>query len=445
MTDSKDIIAQTLQELMPETWETALSDVKDNSTIEKVLVNLMRQCMSKDDYTLFKLSISAINGWINEDIAEAKFEKYLDTHDLDESLEYHDILCDGIPVSQFQIDFNKFINLTHEKYGWVYEYSSQKIECSALIVPENPSIDCDAYITGIAFEINLLWMSIKSKIYIRYRESVKAEALSIIQRNWEDISAADYDRAIGMLRTIDAYPELINILREWIFIKGENGWKVKRSDTIEALRLEEEATLKGENVTLQDWADLYTYDTNSAINQDNTKIGILETLCKEGSGLAALILGDICFESSLWFIKLDNLNNRAFTKESRDLMEVGICDELKLAIDYYKTAAGRGYAMGYMAQSLIYRIFGQVDIAKEHEQNYKNAPYTDKRASYNLSRNYKKTDEYKKRTELINNNFKDDEGDACYNWLTPLPLSLLALDKAKALKYVDRIFSGIKL
>lgn len=442
MTNNNEIIAKTLQVWMPDTWKTSLSDVKDRSTIEKVLVNLMQQCMSKDNYDLFELSISATSDWIDGDYAEAKFEKYLDTHDVTESLECHDILCDGLPISLFQIDFNKFINLVHERYGWVYEHTLQEFESSSLVVPGNPSIDCDTYITSIAFDIDLRWMSIKGKLENKYRETVKSDALSILQRDWEDISNFDYDNAIEMLRSIDAYPELINTLREWIYIKGENGWKVKRSDTIEAMRLEEKATQEGYNVTLQDWANLYEYDYDTNFKPENTKEGTLEAFYNQGSGLASLIIGDLIFESTLVPIKHEVFTDPLLKEDIPKYLE-SITENLKESLVYYKNAAERGYAAGYLAQFLIYRILGKDEYVDHLEMEYKNAPYANKRALYNLLRDYKKTSEYEDRTKFINNDFKDED-KPLYEWLTPLPLSLMALDTDECLKYIDSIFNDIK-
>lgn len=274
-------------------------------------------------------------------------------------------------------------------------------------------------------------------------DNIKYEALAILNREWQDITDADYHKAIELLSSIEAYPELIDTYRNWVYITGENGWKVKRSDILEALRLEEEATQKGENVTLRDWADLYQSDHNSEFVTEKSKVGNLESFYNQGSGLAALILGDICFEYSLAPIKSDSLNDsllKEFRQTGLDLIIRG----LKEALGYYKEATGRGYAAGFMAEALIYHILGQAETEDKLEQEYKAAPYKCKRATYNLLRDYKQTSEYDQRTGLINNNFKDDEGDLCHEWLTPLPLSLLVLDKNEAIKYVDRIFKDIK-
>lgn len=274
-------------------------------------------------------------------------------------------------------------------------------------------------------------------------DNIKSEALDILNRKWENITDADYNKAIKLLSSIEAYPELIDAYRNWVYIKGKNGWKVKRSDILEALRIEEVATQKGENVTLRDWADLYQTDHDSEIIPEKTKTGILESFYNQGSGLAALILGDICFEYSLAPIKRDSLNDpllKDFRQLNLDLIVTG----LKVALSYYKEAAGREYAAGYMAQALVYHICGQAEAANKLEQEYKDAPYKCRRASYNLLRDYKQTSEYEQRTSLINNNFKDDEGEPCHDWLTPLPLSLLVLDKDEAIKYVDSIFKDVK-
>lgn len=74
---------------------------------------------------------------------------------------------------------------------------------------------------------------------------------------------------------------------------------------------------------------------------------------------------------------------------------------------------------------------------------YKNEPYANKRASYNLLRDYKRTSEYEDRTKSISNDFEEDD-EPLYKWLTPLPLSLMALDKDESIKYIDRIFNEIK-
>ena len=302
---------------------------------------------------------------------------------------------------------------------------------------------CDTYISCITSEINFRWESIKSQIILKQRELIISEALAILNRKWEDISVADYDKAIAMLRSIDAYPELINSLREWIYIKGENGWKVKRSDIIEALRLEEKATYEGYNATLQDWADLYEYEDGSNFKPENTKEEILKDFYNHGSGLAALLLGDLGFESGIHPIKLEVFNDPLLKDYIPKYLE-SITESLKESLIYYKKAAEQGYAIGYLAQSLIYRVLGQDEIAEKLELEYKNEPYENKRASYNLLRDYKKTFEYEDRTKSISNDFEEDD-EPLYKWLTPLPLSLMALDKDESIKYIDRIFKDIKL
>lgn len=278
---------------------------------------------------------------------------------------------------------------------------------------------------------------------MKQKELIISEALAILNRKWEDISVVDYDNAIEMLRSIDAYPELINVLREWTYIKGENGWKVKRSDNIEALRLEEKATFEGDNVTLQDWANLYEYDDDSNFKPENTKAETLKTFYTQGSGLAALILGDLSFESGLDPIRRGVISDPLLKDYIPEYLE-SITESLKESLAYYKNAAEGGYAIGYLAQSLIYRVFGQDEIAEKLEMEYKSEPYANKRASYNLLRDYKKTYEYEVRESLVSNDFKDESGERCYNWLTPLPLSLLALDKDEALKYINIIFNDIR-
>ena len=278
---------------------------------------------------------------------------------------------------------------------------------------------------------------------MKQRESIISAALAILNRKWEDISVADYENAIEMLRSIDAYPELINSLREWIYIKGENGWKVKRSDIIEALRLEEKATYEGYKVTLQDWANLYEYDCRTNFKQENTTEGTLEAFYNQGSGLAALMLGDLSFESGLDPIKREVFNDPLLKHSIPEYLE-SITESLKESLVYYKNAAELGYAVGYLAQSLIYRVLGLNQIAEKLEMEYKNEPYANKRASYNLLRDYKRTSEYEDRIKSISNDFEEDD-EPLYKWLTPLPLSLMALDKDESIKYIDRIFNDIKL
>ncbi len=278
---------------------------------------------------------------------------------------------------------------------------------------------------------------------MKQRESIISAALAILNRKWEDISVADYENAIEMLRSIDAYPELINSLRKWIYIKGENGWKVKRSDIIEALRLEEKATYEGCKVTLQDWANLYEYDCGTNFKQENTKAGTLEAFYNQGSGLAALMLGDLSFESGLDPIKREVFNDPLLKHSIPEYLE-SITESLKESLVYYKNAAELGYAVGYLAQSLIYRVLGLNKIAEKLEMEYKNEPYANKRASYNLLCDYKRTSEYEDRIKSISNDFEEDD-EPLYKWLTPLPLSLMALDKDESIKYIDRIFNDIKL
>lgn len=437
-----DIIIETIKELHPDDWETIYAEVEDSKRLLQRLIDIMHQCMSADDYVLFSLNVRAANDLINEETAEREFEGYLNSHDTDDELVDFDIVCEDLPLSRFIINFQKFISLVKERYGWVFERSLNGERSNSLIIPKVDR-NCDSYISGIVSEIHWRWEVIKSSIIMKQRESIISEALSILNRKWEDISVADYDKAIIMLKSIDAYPELINVLREWIFIKGENGWKVKRSDVIEALRLEEEATKEDYNVTLKDWAELYEYDYDSNFKQESTKQGTLEAFYSQGSGLASLILGDLIFESSLMPIKHEIFNDSLLKDYIPEYLQF-ISESLKESLGYYKNAAERGYAAGYLAQSLIYRIFGKAEEVDKLEMEYKNAPYAKKQASCNLLRDYKKTSEYEERTSLISNNFKDDDGEPCHNWLTPLPLSLLALDKDEALKYIDNIFNEIK-
>lgn len=430
-------IAQFLKELFPNKWGSVLSEIEDTKRIQQRLIGMMHRCMPYDDYALFSLSVRAVNEIIDEESAETKFEEYLDSHDAEETLEDLDITSDSLPLSRFRIDFQKFQSLVLERYNWLFSHSNVRGLGTLEFIPKENS-DCDAYISNIAFLIHLRWDFIESSILCKYRESIISQANAILTRKWEDISVTDYDRAVEMLRSVDAYPELINVLREWVYIRGENGWKVKRSDTIEAMRLEEMATREGDNVTLQDWANMYEYDYGSNFNSDNTKTGILETFYNQGSGLAALILGDLNLEEGLWPIRFKG-EREAYSKDMVESMS----EYLKVSLAFYKDAAARGYAIGYLTQSLIYKILGEVEIADKLELEYKNSPYIEKRASYNLLRDYKKTFQYEERTDLINNNFKDENGDPCKDWLTPLPLSILALDENEAIKYLHAIFDEV--
>lgn len=443
----KDIFREALKEWHPDNWETIYTEVEDSKSLLQRLIDIMQQCMSADDYALFSLYVSAANDLIDEEVAEREFEYYLDEHDDDDFAEF-DIVCDSLPLSRFNINFQKFIFLVDERYGWVFKHSLNGDRSISVIIPDC-NRDCDSYIGGIVSEIHWRWESIKSSIILEHRKLIISEALAILRRKWEDISVADYDKAIEMLRSIDAYPELINVLREWTYLKGENGWKVKRSDIIEALRLEEKATYEGYNVTLQDWANLSEYDCGSNFKQENTKTGTLEAFYNQGSGLAALMLGDLSFESGLDPIKREVFNdpllkNHPLLKHSIPEYLEFITESLKESLVYYKNAAERGYAVGYLTQSLIHRVLGQNEIAEKLEMEYKNEPYANKRASYNLLRDYKRTSEYEDRTKSISDDFKEDD-KPLYKWLTPLPLSLMALDKDESIKYIDRIFNDIKL
>lgn len=437
-----DIVIETLKQWHPNNWKTVYEEVEDTKCIQQSLIDLMRRCMPADDYTLFSLNVKALNELIDERIVESEFENYLDSHDIDDELVDFDIAGEDLPLSRFSINYEKFITLVNERYGWIFQRSLDGVKSNFAIVPEG-NRSCDTYISCITSEINFRWESIKSQIILKQRELIISEALAILNRKWEDISVADYDKAIAMLRSIDAYPELINSLREWIYIKGENGWKVKRSDIIEALRLEEKATYEGYNVTLQDWADLYEYEDGSNFKPENTKEEILKDFYNHGSGLAALLLGDLGFESGIHPIKLEVFNDPLLKDYIPKYLE-SITESLKESLIYYKKAAEQGYAIGYLAQSLIYRVLGQDEIAEKLELEYKNEPYENKRASYNLLRDYKKTFEYEDRTKSISNDFEEDD-EPLYKWLTPLPLSLMALDKDESIKYIDRIFKDIKL
>ena len=438
-----DIVIETLKQWHPNNWETVYEEVEYAKCIQQRLIELMHHCMPADDYALFSLNVKALNGLIDERIVESEFENYLDAHDIDDELVDFDIAGEDLPLSRFRINYEKFITLVNERYGWIFQRSLDGVKSNSAIVPDG-NRSCDTYINCITSEINFRWESIKNQIILKQRELIISEALAILNRKWEDISVADYDNAIEMLRSIDAYRELIDVLREWIYIKGENGWKVKRSDIIEALRLEEKATYEGDNVTLQDWVSLYEYyDDGSNIKPENTKAGKLEAFYNQGSGLAALILGDLSFESCLDPIKLEVFNDPLLKDYIPKYLEF-ITESLKESLVYYKNAAERGYAIGYLAQSLIYRVLGQDEIAEKLEMEYKNEPYANKRASYNLLRDYKRTSEYEDRTKSISNDFEEDD-EPLYKWLTPLPLSLMALDKDESIKYIDRIFNDIKL
>lgn len=436
-----DIVIEALKQWHPYNWEAVYEEVEDTKCIQQSLIDLMRHCMPAD-YTLFSLNVKALNELIDEWIVESEFENYLDSHDIDDEFVDFDIVGEDLPLSRFSINYEKFITLVNERYGWIFQRSLDGVKSKSAIVPEG-NCSCDTYISCITSEINFRWESLKSQIILKQRELIISEALAILNRKWEDISDVDYDNAIEMLRSIDAYRELIGVLREWIYIKGENGWKVKRSDIIEALRLEEKATYEGDNVTLQDWVSLYEYEHDSNFKPENTKAGTLEAFYNQGSGLAALILGDLSFESCLDPIKLEVFNDPLLKDYIPKYLEF-ITESLKESLVYYKNAAERGYVIGYLAQSLIYRVLGQDEIAEKLEMEYKNEPYANKRASYNLLRDYKRTSEYEDRTKSISNDFEEDD-EPLYKWLTPLPLSLMALDKDESIKYIDRIFNVIKL
>lgn len=437
-----EIIIEALKQWHPYNWETVYEEVEDTECIQQSLVDLMRHCMPADDYALFSLNVKALNELIDERIVEYEFENYMDSHDIDDELVDFDIADEALPLSRFSINYEKFITLVNERYGWIFQRSLDGVKSNSVIVPEG-NRSCDTFISCIASEINYRWKNMKSQIIAKQRESIRSTALAILNRKWEDISVADYDNAIEMLRSIDAYSELINSLREGIYLKGENGWKIKKSDTLEALRLEEKATREDWNVTLMDWANLYGYDYVSNIKSENTKAGTLEAFYNQGSGLAALILGDLSFESCLDPIKREVFNDPLLKDYIPKYLE-SITESLKESLVYYKNAAERGYAIGYLAQSLIYRVLGLNEIAEKLEMEYKYSLYANKRASYNLLRDYKRTSEYEDRTKSISNDFENAD-EPLYKWLTPLPLSLMALDKDESIKYIDRIFNDIKL
>jgi len=437
-----EIIIETLKQWHTNNWEAAYKEVEDTKCIQLRLIDLMRHCMPADDYVLFSLNVKALNELIDQRVVESAFEDYLDSHDADVELVDFDIACEDLPLSRFSINYEQFITLVNERYGWLFQHSLDGVKSNSAIEPEG-NRSCDSYISCITYEIHFRWESIKSQILVKQRELIISEALAILNSKWEDITVADYNKAIEMLRSVDAYPELINVLREWIYIKGENGWKIKKSDTIEALRLEEKATREGCKVTLQDWANLYEYDCGTNFKQENTKAGTLEAFYNQGSGLAALMLGDLSFESGLDPIKREVFNDPLLKHSIPEYLE-SITESLKESLVYYKNAAELGYAVGYLAQSLIYRVLGLNKIAEKLEMEYKNEPYANKRASYNLLCDYKRTSEYEDRIKSISNDFEEDD-EPLYKWLTPLPLSLMALDKDESIKYIDRIFNDIKL
>lgn len=50
-----DVIKETVKRWSPDSWEKALSEVEDQKNIELVLLDLIKQCMSSDDFELFSL------------------------------------------------------------------------------------------------------------------------------------------------------------------------------------------------------------------------------------------------------------------------------------------------------------------------------------------------------------------------------------------------------
>ena len=291
------IVKETLKKWLGDSWEKSVSEAEDEKKIELVLLDLIKQCMPAEDFELFSLVTKINHDLLDEEQEEEEIENYIATHDLDKDF---DIMEEDFPLSIFNIDYQKFKTLVLEKYNWIFERYPRLISNEF-----NPSQykACESYIYILAFTIKLSWDNIKFVIIQDYNKKIKEEALSILNRKWEDISTEDYKIAIEMLKTAKAYNELVEFLSTGVNVKGDNGWKVKRSDKIEALRIEEEVT-KTDNVTLKDWVDLLGWDHNSGINPENTNYGILEKLYDEGSGIAALILGDRCFDSAIYSLRL---------------------------------------------------------------------------------------------------------------------------------------------
>lgn len=418
-----DVIKETVKRWLPDSWEKALSEVEDQKNIELVLLDLIKQCMSSDDFELFSLVTKIHNNLMEEEQEEEEIENYISTHDLDDDF---DIMEEDFPLSNFKIDYQKFRSLVLERYNWIFNNSYAVSDSNFMPVRD---ISCDTYITIITNDIYVRFNGIKSSITYKYNEKIKKEALSILNRKWEDITIEDYQKAIEMLKSVNAYNELIEVLSTGIYIKGENGWKVKRSNEIEALKIEEK-TVKTDNVTLKDWVYLLKEDYNSGINPENTNEGIIGKLYNEGSGLAALILGDYRFKLLLGFI-----SGGIEMQDWSEWRYNAISETLRQTINYYKTAAERNCAIGYRTCALIYYVLGDKDKSESFEQDYQKAPYDNKRNAFNLRRDYNRELEWEKE-----NGFRFTK-----NYWEPAPLSIIALDEQKAKKYLKREFQGFDL
>ena len=418
-----DVIKETVKGWLPDSWEKVLSEVEDQKNIELVLLDLIKQCMPADDFELFSLLTKIHNNLIDEEQEEEEIENYIANHDLGYDF---DFMEEDFPLSRFKIDFNKFSSLILERYNWIFNNSYAVSDSNFMPIGD---ISCDTYITIITNDIYVRFNGIKSSITYKYNEKIKEEAISILNRKWEDITGEDYQKAIEMLKSVNAINELIEVLSTGVYIKGDNGWKVKRSNKIEALKIEENA-VKTDNITLKDWVDLLLWDYNSGMNPENTHQGILEKLYNEGSGLAALILGDYKFKLLLGLI-----SGGIMTQDWSDWRYNAISETLRLTMNYYKTAAERNCAIGYRVCALIYYVLGDKDKSESFEQDYQKSPYDYKRSAFNLLRDYNKELEWEKE-----NGFRFTK-----NYLEPAPLSIIALDEQKAKKYLKRKFQGFDL
>lgn len=418
-----EIVKETLKKWLPEAWEQALDEVKDRKNIELSLLDLIKQCMPAEDFELFSLVVKIHNDLMDEEQEEEEIENYIDTHDLGYDF---DFMEGDFHLSRFKIDFNKFNSLILERYNWIFNNSYAVNDSNFMPVGD---ISCDTYINIITNDIYVRFIGIKSSITYRYNEKIKQEALSILNRKWEDISLEDYKKAIEMLKTAKAYNELVEFLSTGVYVKGDNGWKVKRSDKIAALRIEEEAT-KRDNVTLKDWVDLLRRDYNSGINPENTNEGILEKLYNEGSGIAALILGDYTFK-----LLLSLVANGIRYKDWSEWRFKSISELLNKTICYYKKAAERNCAIGYRSCALIYYVLGDKDKSESFEQDYQKSPYDYKRSAFNLDHDYNKRLEWDKENGFSSIN----------KYWYPAPFSIIALDEKKAKRYLKRRFKGIDL
>lgn len=417
------IVKETLKEWLGSSWEKALVEVTDEKNIGLVLLDLIKQCMPTEDFELFSLVTKIHNDLIDEEQEEEEIDNYFANHELGFDFDFFE---GDFPLSRFKIDFNKFSSLILEKYNWIFNNSYAVSDSNFMPIGD---ISCDTYITIITNDIYVRFNGIKSSITYKYNKKIKEEALSILNRKWEEITVEDYQKAIEMLKSVNAYNELIEVLSTGIYIKGENGWKVKRSNEIEALKIEEKA-VKTDNVTLKDWVYLLKDDYNSGINPENTNEGILGKLYNEGSGLAALILGDYRFKLLLGFI-----SGGIVTQDWSEWRYNAILETLRQTINYYKTAAERNCAIGYRVCSLIYSLLGNKEKSCIQEQDYQKAPYDNKRSAFNLRRDYNKELEWEKE-----NGFRFTK-----NYWEPAPLSIIALDEQKAKKYLKRKFQGFDL